>query len=130
MRRTRQRGFTLVEIMVVVVIISMMASMSIFMFIEHQKTAEVKLTRSMISTTGEALKLYRLSKRKFPDSLSQLVPKYVKEVPRDAWGNELIYQKDSQATDGYRLGSHGMDGAPGGEDENADLWNTDTRENE
>ena len=129
MRQTHQGGFTLVEIMVVVVIISLMASMGIWMFIESQKDAEVKLTRSMIAQTGQALDLYRLKNRKFPDSLSQLVPKYSSEVPKDAWGNELLYQKDSQAPRGYRLGSNGADGSPGGEEENADLWNTDTDTN-
>lgn len=79
----------------------------------------VRLTSSMIATTGEAIKLYRLQNNRVPRSLRRLVPNYAGSIPTDAWGRKLIY------VPGMRLGSFGADGKPGGTGENADVWNTD-----
>lgn len=127
MPNSKRRGFTLVEIMVVVVIISLLASMGVFIYMQQAAEARIEMTKTMIAQTSEQLDLYKLKKGKHPSALSELIAAgQAKDVPRDAWQNELLYQRDPQSAYGFKLGSYGADGVPGGDGEYADIWNTDT----
>lgn len=128
MRNRNRRGFTLVEIMVVVVIISLLASMGIFIYMQQASEARIEMTKTMIAQTSEQLDLFKLKKGKYPTAISELVSAgYAKETPKDAWRNELLYQRDPQSVSGFKLGSYGADGTPGGDGENMDIWNTDPK---
>ena len=123
--RNPRRGFTLVEIMVVVVIISLLG---IFIYMQQAAEARIDLTKAMIAQSGEMLDLYKLKKGQYPAALSELVAAgYTKETPKDAWQRDLIYTRDPRSASGFKLGSYGADGTPGGEGENADLWNSGTQ---
>ena len=123
----RRAGFTLIEIMVVVVIIGLLASFLIFNFIGQAEDAKVDMTRAMIKKVGEQLDLYKLKYNDYPATLQELVPRYASEVPMDGWKREFNYNRDP-SIGGYRLYSFGADGVAGGEEHNADLSNHDVAE--
>jgi general secretion pathway protein G len=135
--RNRQRGFTLIEIMVVVVILSVLGALVVPQIIDKVDVAKVKRAQSDIRAIQTALDLYRLDNFKYPTTeqgLQALVKQpadptitnyaasgYLKSLPRDPWGN--IYQYLSPGTDGrdYDIITYGRDGKPGGEGYDADI---------
>lgn len=126
-RRDRRGGFTLIEIMVVVVIIGILASFLVVNYYQSGERMKVDLTRSKIADLGSTLESYKLEFSRLPATLQELIPKFLNEMPRDAWNRDFIYQRDPQALKGYRLMSYGADGNPGGLEENADLSNQDAQ---
>jgi general secretion pathway protein G len=135
--RNRQRGFTLIEIMVVVVILSVLGALVVPQIIDKVDVAKVKRAQSDIRAIQTALDLYRLDNFKYPTTeqgLQALVKQpadptitnyaasgYLKSLPKDPWGN--IYQYVSPGTDGrdYDIITYGRDGKPGGEGYDADI---------
>ena len=127
----RQAGFTLLEIMVVLVIIGVLAAIVAPRFIERADEAKVEATRVQMQNIAQALKLYRLQHSRYPNSsegLNALVQptqggkKYLDKVPKDAWGNDIAYLAPGVHGD-FDLVSYGGDGRPGGSDYNADIGN-------
>jgi len=140
-----RRGFTLIEIMVVIVILAMLAAFVGPKLLGRTDEAKVKTTRIQIKGIESALKLYKLDNGAFPTTeqgLSALVTKptvgvipksyreggYLesKSVPKDAWGNDYIYVSPGEHGD-YDLSSYGADGVKGGEDKNADITSWDDK---
>jgi general secretion pathway protein G len=138
-RFNNRRGFTLIEIMVVIVILAMLAAFVGPKLMGRTDEAKVKTTRIQIKGLESALKLYKLDNGAYPTTeqgLNSLVtkptvgliPKSYKEggylesksVPKDAWGNDYIYVSPGEHGD-YDLSSFGADGVKGGEDKNADI---------
>jgi general secretion pathway protein G len=135
--RYAQRGFTLIEIMVVVVILSVLGALVVPQIIDKVDVAKVKRAQSDIRAIQTALDLYRLDNFKYPTTeqgLQALVKQpadptitnyaasgYLKSLPKDPWGN--IYQYVSPGTDGrdYDIITYGRDGKPGGEGYDADI---------
>jgi general secretion pathway protein G len=135
--RNRQRGFTLIEIMVVVVILSVLGALVVPQIIDKVDVAKVKRAQSDIRAIQTALDLYRLDNFKYPTTeqgLQALVKQpadptitnyaasgYLKSLPKDPWGN--VYQYVSPGTDGrdYDIITYGRDGKPGGEGYDADI---------
>jgi general secretion pathway protein G len=108
----------------------------------HDKWREVKKAESKkaIEDTVKAIQQFKADNDRFPDKLYDLVarpayplkkewPKdgYLKTVPKDGFGNFLIYNYPSKAGADFDVVSYGADGAEGGTDENEDLWNHDKR---
>jgi hypothetical protein len=81
----------------------------------------VREARDRIVTTARALQRYRDRRRAWPDSLEQLVPKYLESFPLDPWGRELLYEAKPRGR-GYHLACFGADGEPGGVDDDADWF--------
>jgi len=139
MKTNRQRGFTLIEIMVVVVILGILAALVVPQVMNRPDQAKVTVAKGDIKAISAALDMYRLDNFAYPSTqqgLSALVEKprgnpqprnwnrdgYLKQVPKDPWGND--YQYLSPGTRGpYDLYSLGADGKPGGSDLNADIGN-------
>ncbi|MGO9515220.1 MAG: type II secretion system major pseudopilin GspG [Steroidobacteraceae bacterium] len=133
----RQSGFTLIEIMVVVVILAVLGALVVPKILENVDKARVTRAASDIRAIQTALDLYRLDNFKYPTTeqgLQALVTQptdptitnyraggYLPSLPKDPWGNP--YQYVSPGADGrdYDIISYGRDGKPGGEGYDADI---------
>lgn len=136
----RERGFTLIEIMVVVVIIGLLAAIVAPNLIGNIDRAAVTRARADIRTIDNALNLYRLDNFRYPSSdegLQALVvspgeasapnwKQYLRSVPSDPWNNDYLYASPGRQGD-YEIYTFGADGQQGGEGINADIgsWNLD-----
>lgn len=139
----RQRGFTLIEIMVVIVILGILASVVVPRIMDRPDEAKVVKAKTDIRALKAALDLYKLDNYNYPSTeqgLEALVNRpsgspeprnykeggYIDRVPNDPWGNEYRYLSPGEhgSVDIYSLGA---DGEPGGEGYNADIgnWNVD-----
>jgi general secretion pathway protein G len=113
-RSRKARGMTLIEIMVVLVILGLIASMIGYNVFQAQKDANVKAATLDLRALSNSIDLYHVETGSWPDSLQQLVPKFVKEIHKDPWGSEYSYVR---AGDGYDVYSYGPDKAQGGGDD-------------
>jgi len=136
-----QRGFTLIELMVVVVIIGILAALVVPKLISRTDDARVMAARADISTLMSALKLYKLDNQRYPTTeqgLQALIVKpttgpatdgwktggYIDKLPKDPWGNP--YQYLSPGIKGeIDIFSYGANGQPGGEGKNATIGSWD-----
>jgi general secretion pathway protein G len=142
-RRSRfvQRGFTLIEIMVVVVIMGILAALVVPKLMGRTDDARITAARQDISTLMQALKLYKLDNQRYPTTeqgLQALIAKptsgpaangwksggYIDKLPKDPWGNP--YQYLSPGVKGeVDVFSYGADGQPGGSGPDADIGSWD-----
>jgi general secretion pathway protein G len=128
------KGFTLIEILIVVIIISLLASLvgpKLFKKVgaSRQKTAMAQIT--LIET---AFKIFRLDVGRYPtteEGLKALIaspeglrmwdgPYLEKDIPLDPWGNPYVYKSPGEKSE-YEIISFGADGKAGGEGENSDI---------
>jgi general secretion pathway protein G len=127
--RLRQRGFTIIELLIVMAILGMLAVMVAPNLFNQADSARQDAARSQISSLGSALDAYRLDVGQYPDSLEGLVrntssrstwngPYLRGNVPNDPWGNPYIYQSTGRD---FTLISYGADGRQGGEGNDADI---------
>ncbi len=131
-----QRGFTLIEVMVVVVILGILAAFIVPKLMDRPDAARIAKAKSDIGAIESALNLYRLDNHRYPatdDGLEALVNKpanaptwkeggYLERLPMDPWGKP--YQYLSPGINGtIDIFSLGADGAEGGDGANADLGN-------
>lgn len=142
-RRVRQSGFTLIEIMVVVIIIGLLAAVVVPQFLGRVDDARVAKAKQDIQAMQTALTMFKLDNFVYPTTemgLKALAEKpdspqiknwraggYLQHVNKDPWGNDYQYAVPGTHGGEYDLYSLGADGQPGGEDYNADIgnWNLD-----
>ena len=140
--RTSQHGFTLIEIMVVVVIIGILGAIVVPQFMSRPDQAKVTAARVALQAIGTALEMYRLDNLHYPSTQQGLealskrpsgVPTprswnpqgYLKSLPVDPWGTPYQYLNPGVKSDdgGYDLYSLGSDGVTGGEGHAAEIGN-------
>ena len=122
--RMGSKGFTLIELMVVMVIIGLLAATVVPKFFGQVDKAMQQDAQAQIELLGQALDLYRLEKHKYPTSDEGLeaIKSYLKKnVPKDPWGNTYIYESPGKENRGYDLISLGGDNAEGGEGTDMDI---------
>ncbi len=138
-RRAREAGFTLVEMMVVIVILGLLATVVAINVLPSQDKAMKEKARADVAVLEQALEGYRLDTFVFPrteDGLTALVTPpaslaqpdryreggYVRRLPKDPWGNDYQYRSPGQhgVIDVF---SFGADGREGGEGKDADIGN-------
>ena len=145
-----QNGFTLIELMIVIVIIGILATLLIPRIMERPEEARRVKAKADIKTIESALKLYKIDTGNYPTTEQGLealirkpdtspVPNKWREggylegdaVPKDPWGNPYYYTASSSSgtsgTSGrdYEIVSYGSDGQPGGTGKNADISSAD-----
>ena len=116
-------GFTLIELMVVMVIIALLAALVMPKFFGHVDKALQQDAQVQIEMLGQALDLYRLENHKYPTTEEGLeaIKNYLKKnVPKDPWGGEYVYSAPGNHGD-YDLISYGADKTEGGEENNLDI---------
>lgn len=131
-------GFTLVELMVVIFILGLLSTVVLINVLPSQDRALIEKARTDIAALSQAMELYRLDNLSYPtasDGLNALTAPpanlaqpsryraggYIKKLPDDPWGRPYQYSNPGRegAFDIYSLGA---DGAPGGEDDNSDIY--------
>jgi general secretion pathway protein G len=136
MRRIRRSlaGFTLLELLVVIVIIGLLAGYVAPRYFSQVGKSEIQVARAQIESLEKALDQYRLDMRRYPsaeEGLAALVAKpasapawsgpYLKKaVPGDPWGRPYVYRTPGQKSE-FEVVSYGRDGKPGGMGEDADI---------
>ncbi len=123
-----QRGMTLIEIMVVLVIIGLIASAVAVNVMGSLGEAKVKQAKTDLHTLENCLDLYKIEKSRYPtteEGLQALVAAgKCKANLKDPWGHDYVYLYPGQAhPDSFDIKSYGGDGQPGGEGDNADIVN-------
>ena len=132
--RQKERGFTLIEILVVIIIIGMLAALVGPRLFGKVSMAKQKTAKAQIELFGTALDAFRLDVGKYPTTEEGLKalrekpsgaegwqgPYLPKEIPLDPWNNAYIYKCPGEHGE-YDLISHGLDRVEGGEGENQDV---------
>lgn len=138
---TKNAGFTLVELMAVLLIIALLAGLAATNFMGQTDKAKVTATKATLSTLHNAVNMFKLDTGRYPTEdmgLIELVEEpsdvtgwtpggYLEstDVPLDAWKNEYVYLLNPESGKPFVIISYGADGKEGGEGYDSDLWSTD-----
>ncbi len=139
-RQLRKAGFTLIELMIVVVILGILATIIMPRILNRPEQARIMKTKVDIRNIQSTLALFKTDTGSFPttsEGLEVLVSDpgikgynsdgYLDKVPSDPWGNKYIYISPGVINKDYDLESYGKDSEEGGTGDNADIvsWNLD-----
>jgi len=135
----KQTGFTLIEVMAVVVILGLLATFVVPNVLGQQEKAQMKKAAIDIQTLSSALSMYKLENYNYPSTsqgLEALVTKpsgspeaknwtssYISRLPKDPWGNPYLYLDSGSGSQDYKIWSNGADAKKGGSGANADIGN-------
>jgi general secretion pathway protein G len=126
--RGHARGFSLIEVMIVVVIIGLMAGVVTYTTAGYLERAKKQRARADIATLSGAVDAYYLAGGAYPDNqtgLKALVPGFIKILQNDPWGHPYQYVCPGKDDHPYDIISYGADGREGGTGADADITNWD-----
>jgi general secretion pathway protein G len=116
--KKRVSGFTLVELLVVLVILGLLVGLVGPRVMRRIKPAKEKTARVQIANIEQSLQHYYLENdAAYPATLDVLVPEYMESVPLDPWNNPYVYRYPGSHNKDFDLESGGADGSPGGGDD-------------
>ena len=122
---TNEEGFTLVELMVVLVIIGLLATIVIINVMPAADRAAVTKARADIATLEQGIQMYRIDNMRYPtadEGLQALVAgNYIRRLPNDPWNRPYLYAAPGPGNQPFHLSTLGADGREGGSGENADI---------
>ena len=125
--RRNEEGFSLVELMVVIVIIGLLATIVIINVMPAADRAANTKARADIATLEQAIEMYRLDHMRYPpadEGLQALIAgRYIRRLPDDPWGNPYRYVTPGADGQPFQVASWGADGREGGSGEDADISN-------
>ena len=140
-KRNRKNGFTMVELVAVLIILGLLAAVVVKSFTGTVDEARVKTTKMSLKLLHDAVLQFKMDTGQYPseeDGLMALIEEppdvigwtsggYLEttEVPKDAWGGEFVYQLEPESGKPFVIISYGADGESEGEGNNADLYSTD-----
>ena len=136
-KTTKHSGFTLLELLVVMVIIGLLAGIVAPRYFSQVGKSRVKAARAQIDSLDKALEQFRIDTGRLPSTEEGLAalnsappgmtnwegPYLKRAVPPDPWGHPYVYVQPGTHQNDFDLESYGRDGQPGGSDEDADLGN-------
>ena len=131
----RRKGFTLIELMVVILILAILAALIVPKVVGRAADAKRAKALSDITELDSALQQFRLDNDAYPTTDEGLQalrtapqtaknwrgPYLQKPIPPDPWGNQYVYQSPGPNNEDFIVESYGKDGQPGGDGENADV---------
>ncbi len=139
--RKVRAGFTMVELMAVLIILGLLATVVVRNFMGQTDKARVITTKANLKTLHYAVKQFKMETGRYPteeDGLEELIvqPSDVEnwqpdgyldstEIPEDGWGEEFIYERYPEAGGAFVIKSYGADKEEGGEGYDTDLFSTD-----
>jgi general secretion pathway protein G len=126
----KNQGFTMIELLIVIVILGLLASLVAPKFFTQLSSAERGIASAQMNAFETALDTYRLDMGSYPEKLEQLRsgdqprwdgPYLPKAIPLDPWGNPYVYSTPGENGNPYKIQSYGADGKQGGIDNNEDI---------
>ena len=136
-KTTRHSGFTLLELLVVMVIIGLLAGIVAPRYFSQVGKSRIKAARAQIDSLDKALEQFRIDTGRLPTTEEGLAalnsappgmtgwegPYLKRALPQDPWGHPYVYVQPGTHQNDFDLESYGRDGQPGGSEEDADLGN-------
>ena len=127
LRRGDEDGFTLVELMVVLVIIALLATIVIINVMPAAEHAKVTTAQASVRTLEQAIDMYYLDNRHYPTTQeglqALLAGRYLRRLENDPWGHPFRYKSPGDGGRPYEIASWGADGREGGSGDDADITN-------
>ncbi len=124
-RLSARSGFTLLEMMLVVVIMGVLATVAVVAVGGRGTEAKRGASRSSLTTVQSSIEQFHLEKNRYPSSLQELVEmKYLQKYPRDGWKRDFVFVSPSSDGRPYDCYSTGQDGTIGGGDD-ISVWDED-----
>lgn len=126
----KMKGFSLMELMIVLVILGLLGSLVAPKMFSKLGSSKIKTAVAQMQMFETAIDTYRLDIGMVPSSLQDLRrsdingwdgPYLPKDIPMDPWGKPYVYTTPGNDGAPYSIMSYGLDGQPGGEDDNADI---------
>ena len=139
--KKQRNGFTIIEIMAVLIILGMLATVVAVNVVGHVKEGRVRTTKLNLKKLHQAVQAFEMQTTRYPSEdvgLEELIEQpsdvdnwpaggflETTEIPKDAWGNDFVYELDPPSGKPFVIISYGADGEEGGEGDDADFYSTD-----